>query len=130
MLLFGTIFKHVALLVTEISHQDQIFKIIPHITFWTLRSEKIINCVMLVLIFVHDTHKNLNKCVSCQIFSYFTRYAGLSKALGPLKIAALNSEYLQFVTLFENNVDHEQLQASILKLPKYLLPCCCMRHSH
>ena len=23
---------------------------------------------MLILIFVHDTNKNLNKCVSCQIF--------------------------------------------------------------
>ena len=56
------------------------------------------------------------------IFLYFTRYAGLSKALGPLLIAALNSEYLKFVTSFKNSVDHEQLQASMLKLPKYLIP--------
>ena len=30
-LLLGTIFRHVALLVTEISHQDQNFQIIPRI---------------------------------------------------------------------------------------------------
>ena len=78
---------------------------------------------MLILIFVPDAHKSLNECVSCQIFLYFTRYADLSKNLGPLIIAALNSKYLQFVTSFENSVDHEQLQASNLKLPKYLLPC-------
>ena len=43
---------------------------------------------MLILIFVHDMHKHLNKCVSCQILSYCTWYAGLSKDRGPLIIAA------------------------------------------
>ena len=36
---------------------------------------------MLILIFVNDTHKNLNKYIICQIFLYLTRYTGLSKAL-------------------------------------------------
>ena len=31
LLLFGTIFRHVVLLITEISYQDQNFAIIPHI---------------------------------------------------------------------------------------------------
>ena len=64
------------------------------------------NCVMLILIFERDMHKSLNKCISCQIFSYFMRYTCLSKALWPLIIVALNSKYLQFVTLFENSIDN------------------------
>ena len=38
-LLFDTIFRHIALLVTKISHQDQNFRIIPR-TIFNIYSEK------------------------------------------------------------------------------------------
>ena len=49
---------------------------------------------MIILIFVHDTHKNSNKCISCQIFLYFTRYAGLSKALMASLVVFVVKEYV------------------------------------